>query len=314
MDKKNCNKCKIEQPFINFYKDTRAKDKLRSTCKSCVIKRNNEREEENIKVRLTIDESTTITNKLCNICNNIKNISEFEKGMVNIQDFCKQCFINKKTALVSEVFKKTCTSCKIEKDNIYFNKHIKGKDGYCEKCYKCMNIVRHATEENKKRDERFLKDQVKQCSTCKEEKAFTEFTQDVNCKFGLKSKCKPCSQTIKREYSNNKKKTSPIFKLECNLRGRIRNAMVQKRNGGAVKSAKTIELLGASIETVYKHLEVQFKDGMTWENYGKWHVDHILPCSSFDLGKPDEQLKCFNYKNLQPLWAIDNLKKHAKII
>ncbi len=102
--------------------------------------------------------------------------------------------------------------------------------------------------------------------------------------------------------------------MECNLRKRIYNAISQKRCNGAVKSAKTIELLGTSIDTVYKHLEAQFKDGMTWENYGKWHVDHILPCSSFDLTKPEEQLKCFNYKNLQPLWAIDNLKKHAKIL
>ncbi len=53
---------------------------------------------------------------------------------------------------------------------------------------------------------------------------------------------------------------------------------------------------------------------MSWENYGKWHVDHILPCASFDLGKPEEQFKCFNYKNLQPLWATDNLKKQAKIL
>jgi hypothetical protein len=55
---------------------------------------------------------------------------------------------------------------------------------------------------------------------------------------------------------------------------------------------------------------------MSWENYGLygWHIDHILPCSSFDLLKPEEQRKCFHWSNMQPLWARDNLRKSAKII
>ena len=54
---------------------------------------------------------------------------------------------------------------------------------------------------------------------------------------------------------------------------------------------------------------------MSWDNYGLhgWHVDHIKPCASFDLSKPIEQRKCFNFNNLQPLWAIDNLRKGSKI-
>lgn len=51
---------------------------------------------------------------------------------------------------------------------------------------------------------------------------------------------------------------------------------------------------------------------MSWENYGEWHIDHIKPCSSFDLSDPKQQKECFNYTNLQPLWAIDNLKKSYK--
>lgn len=53
---------------------------------------------------------------------------------------------------------------------------------------------------------------------------------------------------------------------------------------------------------------------MTWANYGEWHIDHILPCASFNLSDYKEQQKCFHYTNLQPLWAVDNYKKHDKII
>lgn len=64
-----------------------------------------------------------------------------------------------------------------------------------------------------------------------------------------------------------------------------------------------------------KHLEKQFQNGMTWKNHTKdgWHIDHIIPCSFFDLSDPEQQKECFNYKNLQPLWAEDNLSKGNNI-
>lgn len=69
--------------------------------------------------------------------------------------------------------------------------------------------------------------------------------------------------------------------------------------------------MGADIETVKKHLESLFQNGMTWDNHGfdGWHIDHIVPCAAFDLTDPEEQKKCFHYTNLQPLWAKDNLSK-----
>lgn len=82
------------------------------------------------------------------------------------------------------------------------------------------------------------------------------------------------------------------------------------------------ELLGADDTTVRKHIEDQFQEGMTWDNHGEWHIDHILPCKMkhpltgddiFDLTKPSHQKLLFNYRNLQPLWESENCSKQDKI-
>lgn len=73
-------------------------------------------------------------------------------------------------------------------------------------------------------------------------------------------------------------------------------------------------LVGCNIEEFKKYLESMFVDGMDWGNYGLWHIDHIIPCISFDLSNEQEQRKCFHYTNMQPLWAKDNLIKSSKII
>ena len=112
-----------------------------------------------------------------------------------------------------------------------------------------------------------------------------------------------------RKYFNNRRKTDINFRIKCNIRSRIYVAL----NRG-IKSAHTMELLGCSIEEVKQHLEKQFKPGMSWDNHGKWHIDHIKPCCSFDLTKPEEQRVCFHYSNLQPLWAEENLSKGGKTI
>lgn len=119
----------------------------------------------------------------------------------------------------------------------------------------------------------------------------------------------------KREYQRNyqqmKRNTDPQWKMMKNMRVRISSAV-----RGSRKSADTVELLGCSVEDLRDHLESQFTEGMSWDNYGYygWHVDHIKPCASFDLSLESEQRKCFNCTNLQPLWAADNLSKSDKFI
>jgi len=111
----------------------------------------------------------------------------------------------------------------------------------------------------------------------------------------------------RNEHHRNRLKSDINYKIICNLRIRLWQGVTE-----FCKSVSTMKLLGCSIDFLKKHLESQFKSGMSWSNYGKWHVDHIRPCASFDLSKPEEQRKCFHYTNLQPLWAKDNLKKGQK--
>jgi hypothetical protein len=110
------------------------------------------------------------------------------------------------------------------------------------------------------------------------------------------------------KYQNEHLKQDFSFKLAHYLRSRLWSALK-----GKVKFLSAPKLLGCTIEQLKERLESQFKQGMSWSNYGKWHIDHIKPCASFNLSKPEEQKICFNYRNLQPLWAEDNLRKQAKI-
>jgi hypothetical protein len=114
-----------------------------------------------------------------------------------------------------------------------------------------------------------------------------------------------------RNYMAKRAEGDIDFKLRGVLRARVRAAVTR---GGGEKSRKTMQLVGCSVPKLRQHLEAQFTDGMTWDNHGEWHIDHIKPCASFDLTDAEQQRECFNYTNLQPLWAKDNLSKGAKTL
>lgn len=102
------------------------------------------------------------------------------------------------------------------------------------------------------------------------------------------------------------------------LRGRI-NASIKraKRTVEFVKKCDlTKNLIGCSVDALIAHIESQFAEGMHWGNHGLrgWHIDHILPCASFDMADPEQQRKCFHYTNLQPLWGSDNIRKKDNIL
>lgn len=111
-------------------------------------------------------------------------------------------------------------------------------------------------------------------------------------------------KSYNREYSKKRRSKDLNFKIRCSLRNRLKLAVKKE-----FKKSSCVELLGSSIEDFKKYMESKFSEGMSWENYGEWHIDHIKPCCLFDLSCEEAQKTCFNYKNLQPLWAKDNISK-----
>lgn len=111
------------------------------------------------------------------------------------------------------------------------------------------------------------------------------------------------SDSQKRRYA------TPIGKLIVQARVRIRHAV---KSQGTRMPESASKLLGCDWATFKRHIESKLLPGMTMENYGQWHVDHIRPVASFDLRDPEQMRQCFSYVNTQPLWASDNRRKGDK--
>jgi len=174
---------------------------------------------------------------------------------------------------------KICSKCGIEKDDSEFNIDKNKKDRLYPSCKDCVSV------KNAK------------CRQVNKDKA-----KAIQAEWRRTNKDK--ARAYVTEYQRNRRKSDPLFKLTHNLRSRLYMALK-----GKLKSASTMQLVGCTIDFLKSHLEFQFAEGMTWDNYGQWHIDHIRPCASFDLSDDKQQQECFHYSNLQPLWATDNLSK-----
>jgi hypothetical protein len=139
-------------------------------------------------------------------------------------------------------------------------------------------------------------------------KYYNKNKEQINIKrtiYRNKNKKRICE--VSRIYRNKKRHNDIQFKISTCLRSRINKYI--KRKG----KFSSINGLGCTIYELKLHLEKQFVDGMSWDNHGEWHIDHIIPLNSFDLTNREQFLKACHYINLQPLWAKDNLSKGTKV-
>ena len=221
---------------------------------------------------------------------------------------------------------KICSRCMLEKNISEFGKHKRSKDGLRYECNTCRSL-----ESKKYRESNTTKiaEIRKKSYEINKEKALNRtklwrnsnpdkakegvnqwrLNNEEKHKFYMKI-WRTENRTLINNYVKIRNQSNPLFKLMSNCRSRVSRILfvnnIRKKN-------KTSEIIGCSKEFLKEHLEKQFTNGMTWDNYGLygWHIDHIIPLSSAKT--EDEIYKLCHYTNLQPLWWFDNLKKGNKL-
>jgi hypothetical protein len=199
---------------------------------------------------------------------------------------------------------KKCHHCHEIKPHSDFNKCRTGMQGLHNHCRACQKEVRREWY-LKNRDSELKK--AEQYSKSPQAKLYRQKTWSQR-----KSVLGPKNNELRRTESARAKARIqrkawveiPHNRISTTIRGRIHVALK-----GAAKNKSTEILLGISFEEFKTYLEAQFQRGMSWSNYGEWHIDHIIPCAHFDLTDAYQQRLCFHYLNMRPLWAKDNIAK-----
>jgi hypothetical protein len=212
---------------------------------------------------------------------------------------------------------KYCSVCNVQKElsefysrtrkngNIYF-------DNKCKVCAKLKIIdwVKNNKELKKKGDKKYReenKERIKECDK-KYRNSHADEIKKYKKEHYEEHKIKYAS--VKREWEKKKRETDNEFRILSTLRGRVYKALRSTK-----KTDNTINLIGCSIEFFMNWLQHQFDSKMSWDNYGDyWQIDHVIPCSHFNMTNEQEQFKCFNWKNCRPLESTKNLSKGDKYL
>lgn len=234
----------------------------------------------------------------CNKCNLVKPVSNFHK---NVKNICKICSLEK-----AKIYRLKNRDKINEKQNSNYNENIKISREKQNK-YRVENYEKRKALEDKTR----IKHREKRRYLYK--KYYNENKEKVlNIIKKSQRKRRKKINLYNNRINKEKRKNDPGFKIKQNYRSRLHQFLKYKKQFN--KQTSTAISLGCSPNELKLHLESQFSEGMTWDNYGQygWHIDHIIPLASASTQREFEKL-C-HHTNLQPLWAIDNLKKGSKII
>ncbi len=189
---------------------------------------------------------------------------------------------------------KLCGQCGKTKTLSEFNRNKSNPDGLdyqCRACKKLYYLKNRGIILKKKKEEYEIDGEAARERTRKWHKENKDRSNELNNNWYIK------------KYHND-----PLFRFEKLCRCRIQDAF---RRLDSKKSKRSLELLGADWETVQRHIEQQFVEGMTWKNYGEWQADHVIPLVS--ANNKEELIPLLHYTNLQPLWALDNNRKGSKM-
>lgn len=233
------------------------------------------------------------------------------------------------------VLTKTCSTCFVEKSFDSFWKNSRNKDGKDNRCTACTKIHLSTKKEASKESQRKWReknpDYMRTYGQCDKSREYhrtyyqehkTEYIkrkqqwrkdnpeQETKARQKYVEENRDQINEYHREWKRKKRDTDIQYKLSSNTSRRIRYELNTLLKGK--KTKRTVELIGCSIEFLKRHIETKFEDDMSWDNYGKvWEIDHIIPCSSWNLADEFENICCWNYRNLQPLSKYKNRSKCA---
>lgn len=298
---KTCTKCEEDKPLGEFYRDRSSKDGIQKSCKACTKARNNAR-----YVRKT------------------QPIPEAKDPVNN----------------------KVCSRCKEEVAKSEFYKDSRSKDGLNGVCAPCSRSYNNSKYNRKTTPTpRAANPSVnKVCSGCFKEKLKSKFSVDnhrddglaaycLSCKRGPKRGCRDTAITYSREYYRKNRQAILAHCRSPEVRGRARSRFKERYESDAEFKAKVImrahlssllkkvkvgkngstsKVLGYSHLELKARVECQFQPGMSWDNHGEWHIDHKIPVARF-LERGETRPHIINaLSNLQPMWAVENMRKGAR--
>jgi hypothetical protein len=199
---------------------------------------------------------------------------------------------------------KNCNKCKEVKPYEFFSKYKPCKDGYQTTCKKCMvQIVKKYNSQNKEKINEYQNQYQKEYRKENKEK-----NKEYNKKYQKENRKK--INEYYKSYRKNRIQNDSLFRFSSYTRTLIKGSF--KRNNKFKKNTKTENILGCTIEEFRNYIEIKFTKKMTFENYGEWHLDHIIPISSAQT--EEEVIRLNHYTNFQPMWAKENISKGNKII
>jgi hypothetical protein len=222
---------------------------------------------------------------------------------------------------------RNCNKCHIDKDLSEFSPKKNSKDGYniwCRNCVREYNTQYYKDNTEKIKETTRIYTKTNRNEILSKKREYVRINKErllvykhvyyETHKDTMLEQARLYRKTHRAEINKSLKKykdKTPSYRMAHNLRTRL--GMFLK---GKTKYYKMEELLGCSFTFFQEYITSLFSEGMGFENYGRWgwHLDHKVPCESFDLTNPEEQKKCFHYTNLQPMWWYDNLSKGSKVI
>ncbi len=227
-------------------------------------------------------EKVTVTEKQCSKCNKTKSASEFYKKSLNIDNLDNNCIAcrkkNRKKKITVEHIpdgNQLCQLCKTLKSFTNFRTYSRSKSGFYKTCNDCWAPTKWNKEKQKESEKKYVKNNP---------------------------------DKMRQKWQRASKNPNRIIRNRLNKR--IIDALNSQRTN---KNNKTVTYIGCDIKFLRNWIEYQFTDVINWNTYGNWHIDHVKPCASFDLTDEKQQLLCFNWSNLRPCLAEENMRKNDKI-